>query len=49
MGLKILGRVDTLYFSGKNINLCILPFKMHKIIYIPEKMKKIQGFTSKFR
>ena len=34
--------------------LCILngkmPFKMHKIIYIfPENLKKILGFTSKFR
>ena len=49
-GLKILGRVGThiffhcFFFSGKNIILCILkgisPFKMHKIIYFPENLKK---------
>ena len=27
----------------------ILPFKMHKIIFFPENLKKILGFTSKFR
>ena len=42
-GLKILGRVGThiiflvIFFSGKNIILCILkgilPFKRHKIIF----------------
>ena len=52
-GLKILGRVGThIFFSGKII-LCILkgilPFKMHKIIYVPENLEKILGFTSKFR
>ena len=26
----------------------ILPFKMHKIIFFPENLKKILGFTSKF-
>ena len=26
----------------------ISPFKMHKIIFFPENMKKILGFTSKF-
>ena len=42
-----------LFFSGKNMILCILkgisPFKMHKIIYFPENMKKILDFASKFR
>ena len=27
----------------------ISPFKMHKIIFFPENLKKILGFTSKFR
>ena len=27
----------------------ILPFKMHKIISFPENLKKILGFTSKYR
>ena len=27
----------------------IVPFKMHKILFFPEKLKKILGFTSKFR
>ena len=41
--LKILG----IFFSGKNIILCILkgisPLKMHKIIYIcPENLKKFK-------
>ena len=56
MGLKILGRIGThnIFFSGKKyIILCIfkgiLPFKMNKIIYFPEKPEKILGFTSKFR
>ena len=58
--LKILGRVGSIFlfsfifFSGKNIILCILkdemPFKMHKIIFFPRKPEKeILGFTSKFR
>ena len=38
-------------FEG--IILCILkgisPFKMHKIIFFPEKPGKKLGFTSKFR
>ena len=48
MGLKILGRVGThifliIFFSGKNIILCILkgemPFKMHKkYIFFPENL-----------
>ena len=56
-GLKILGRVGTHiflinFFSGKKIIiLCIfkgiLPFKMHKIIFFQENLKKILGFTSK--
>ena len=59
MGLKNLRRVGThiyfliIFFSGKNIILCILkgisPFKMHKIIFFPENLKKILGFTCKFR
>ena len=55
-GLKILGRVGTHFsygfISGKK-NSCILkgisPFKMHKIIYFPENLKKNLGITSKFR
>ena len=27
----------------------ILPFKMQKLIFFPENLKKILGFTSKFR
>ena len=41
------------FFWKKYIILCILkgklPFKMHKIIFFPENLKKILGFTSKFR
>ena len=41
------------FFLGKDINLCILkgfwPFKMHKKIFFSENLKKILGFTSKFR
>ena len=57
-GLKNLGRVGThiflmIFFSRKNIILYILkgisPFKMHKIIFFPENLKKNLGFTSKFR
>ena len=49
-GLKILGRVGThIFFKKKNsekkyIILCILigvlPFRMHKIIFFPENLKK---------
>ena len=47
-GLRILGRVDTFFliisFSRKTIILCILngisPFKMYKIIFFPESLKK---------
>ena len=43
----------TIFFLEKNIILCILkgisPFKMHKIIFFPENLKKFLGFTSKFR
>ena len=51
-GLKIVGRVVTyiflIIFQKKKRNiLCIL--KMHKIIFFPENLKKILGFTSKFR
>ena len=57
---EILGRVGTHtifflnnFFFGKNIILCILkgilPFKMHKVIFFPENMKTILGFTSKLR
>ena len=57
-GQKILGRVGThfffrFFFLEKNIILCILkdekPFKMHKIIFFPETLKQILGFTSKLR
>ena len=27
----------------------ISPFKMHKIIFFPENLKKILGFTGQFR
>ena len=27
----------------------ILPLKMHKIIFFPENLRKVQGFTSKVR
>ena len=44
MGRKSLGRVDTHFFSGKNIIICILkgilPFKMHKIRFFPRKSEK---------
>ena len=43
----------TFFFSGKNIFLCILkgilPFKIHKIIFFPENLKKNLRFTSKLR
>ena len=50
MGLNILGRVGThIFFSGKkNVILCILkgisPFKMHKILFFPENLKKKSKF-----
>ena len=46
-GLKILGRVGIhIFFLEKNNTiLCILkgemPFKMHKIVFFPENLKKI--------
>ena len=53
-GLQILGRVGThiffyhFFFWKKYIILCILksilPFKMHKIIYFPEKNEKKSRF-----
>ena len=59
MGLKILDRVSThifydyFFFLEKNVGLCILkgiwPFKMHKITFFLEHLKKILGFTSKLR
>ena len=51
-GLKILGRVGTKkIFSEKIYNFMHFerPFKMHKIIFFPENLTKIQGFTSTFR
>ena len=51
-GLKILGWVAkhiflTIIFQDKSIILSILkgilPFKMHKIIFFPENLKKIRG------
>ena len=47
-GLKILGRIGThiIFFWEKYVILCILkdemPFKMHKIIYFPENLKKFK-------
>ena len=38
------------HFLGKKIIFCIWPFKMHKIIFFPENLKKSTvGFTSKFK
>ena len=57
-GLKILGGVGThiffyFFFWKKITTLCILKgissFKMHKIVFFPQNLKKILGFTSKFR
>ena len=57
-GLKILGRVGThiffiIFFLEIKIILCIWKgissFKMHQIIFFPEKPEKNRGFTSKFR
>ena len=58
MDLRILGRVGhfllIFFFSEKKLYNFMhfernLPFKMHKIIFFPENLKKILGFTSKFR
>ena len=58
-GLKNLGRVGTqfvfyyFFFFLEIFSLCILkcisPFKMHKFIFFPDNLKKILGFTNKFR
>ena len=58
-GLKNLGRVGTqifyliIFFLEKIKFYAFLkgisPFKMHKIIFFPENLRKILGFTSKFR
>ena len=57
-GMKSLGKVGTHvffnnFFLEKYIILCILkgnmPFKMHKIIFFLENLKKYLGFTSKLR
>ena len=53
-GLKILGRVGThifliFFFFWKKYYFMHLAFKMHKIIFFPENLKKILGFASKFR
>ena len=41
------------FFWNFFLILCIfkgeMPFKMHKINFFPENLKKILGFTSKFR
>ena len=45
-----LGRVGThklfliIFFSGKNIILCKMPFKMHKFIFFPRKYEKNSRF-----
>ena len=59
MGLKILGRVGThllffnYFFFWKKINFMHferkMPFKMHKIIFFPENLKKNLVFTRKLR
>ena len=40
-----------MYFPEKKYNFMHFerPFKMHKVRFFPENMKKILGFTSKFR
>ena len=50
-GLKILGRVGTHIVFNYFLRILKgnLLFKMHKIIYFPENLKKILGFTSKYR
>ena len=51
-GLKILDRVGTHIFSGKDIIFCISkgisPIKMHIKIFLTENRKNI-GFSSMFR
>ena len=52
--LKILRSLGTHFFlQKKKYNFmhfeCISPFKMHKIIFFPENLKKILGCTSKLR
>ena len=53
LGIVGLRNFLIIFFSGKNIILCILkgilPFKMHDIIFFSRKGEKILGFTSKFR
>ena len=48
---KILGRVGAHIFSGKKLIVCILkgisPFKMHKIIFFPENLKKSRFYQLK--
>ena len=48
MDLKLLDRVGQ-FFLETNIILCILkgisPFKMLKMIFFPENLKKCLGFT----
>ena len=51
-GLKILGRVGThIFFLEEKYNFMHfeMPFKMHKILFFQEYLKKILGFTSKSR
>ena len=52
MGLKILGRVVTLFFPGNKYNIFMhfeKPFKMHKIIFLSRKPEKKSSFHKKFR
>ena len=50
--VKICALMVISFFLEKDTILCILkgtsPFKMHKIIFFTENLKKIIGFTSKF-
>ena len=39
-GMKIFGRVDTYYFFHYYFFSAEMPFKMHKIKYFPENLKK---------
>ena len=49
MGLKHLGRVGThIFFSFFLEKYDFMHFERHKIIFFPEKLLKILGFTSKF-
>ena len=45
-GLNIFGRVGTYYLIY--LFLTEMLYKMHMIVYFPENLKKILGFTSKF-